>query len=292
MVRLEENSLRVLREVAFTEGVDDAVGAGDSDRLEALVGPIVANSRVPYTDVLRVDGAELLALRSPDLGADAARQVDPDARTWGPFQAVLRGDADDQGDKYAEIVYAPWGPVFSTAAPVRRDGRLAGAIGVAFPIAEVAGRLSEDSGSHGVTLYRLDGSVLVSTVQASMEALQRAWRVPPGDAERILAGDQVVLRQVSAEGAPFVETVGVLTIRRRPALLLGLSSPAEIVDRTTANARNWLLVIFAVAAALLVVFRRLARRGDGIDAAGHQRVKAPVTSPPDRGAEGAGEDGR
>jgi len=291
MVRLEENSLRLLREMTYTEGVEDAVAAGDAERLEALLAPIAANSQVPYTDVLRADGAELLALRSPELGADAAQQVDPATNTWGPFQAVLRGDADAQGDKYAEVVDASWGPAFATAAPVRRDDRLSGAIGVAFPLGEVASRLSDDSGSHGVTLYRLDGGVLVSTVRASPEALQRGWRLPPGDAERIVAGDQLVLRQVSAEGTPFVETVGVLTIRQRPALLLGISSPAAIVDRTTATVRNWMLAIFAGAAALTVLARLLSGRRRGTNARHDQRAGGQATEADD-GVQGASGDGR
>jgi hypothetical protein len=165
---------------------------------------------------------------------------------------VLRGAADDQGDKFADIVVAPWGPLFATAAPLHHEGKLVGAIAVAEPVEDVATRLSDDSGSQGITLYRLDGTVLATTIHAAPESLQRGWRVPTGDVERVMGGDQVLLRQVSADGAPFVETVGVLAIRRHAAALLGISSPAEIVDRTSAQMRNWMLVIFGVAVAVLL----------------------------------------
>src|SRR5207248_11729629 len=72
--------------------------------------------------------------------------------------------------------------------------------------------------------------------------------------------DQVLLRQLSADGAPFVETVGTLAVRRRAAGLLGISSPAEIVDRSSAQTRNWMLVIFGVAVALLLGVRLLVDR--------------------------------
>jgi len=283
MVRLEEDNLRTLREMTFTIGVVEAIAGGDADRLESLLAPIAANSHVPYVDVLRADGPELLALRSPELGADAGQRLDPDARTWAPFQAVLRGDSDDQGDKYAGVVDTPWGPLFVTAAPVRQDGQLVGALGVGLPIGDVATRLSNDAGSQAVTLYRLDGTVVASTVRATPDALQRGWHLPAADVERLAAGDRLLLRQVSAGGTPFVETVGALAIRRQPALLLGIASPADVLERSTAQARNWMLLIFAAAAALAVALRLLARRAGG-PAAPPAQMNRRVASEAGRGA--------
>jgi hypothetical protein len=247
-----------------------------------LLQAIAANGRLPYVDVLRADGSELLALRLPDLGTDASRRLDPDAAKWSPLQAALRGDADDQGDKFADLVAAPWGPLFATAAPVRRDGQLVGAIAVAFPAEDVVTRLSEDSGSQGITLYRLDGTVLATTIRGTPDSLQRAWRVPTDDVERIMAGDQVLQRQLSADGAPYVESVGVLAIRRRAAGLIGISSPAEIITRSSDQTRNWMLVIFGVAVALLLVWWLLVDRGAAERAAPGtvSTANSPVTPDP------------
>ena len=71
-------------------------------------------------DVLRPDGTQLLALRLPDLAPDAGRRLDPEASRWSPLVSVLRGAADEQGDKFADIVVAPWGPLLAaTPVPVR-----------------------------------------------------------------------------------------------------------------------------------------------------------------------------
>src|SRR5262249_39762708 len=90
-VRLEASHLAVLRQMMFTEGVDGALAERDTAALERLVAPIAANARTPYVDVFTANGTELLALRSPDLGPDAPRLFDPNARAWGPVAAVLRG---------------------------------------------------------------------------------------------------------------------------------------------------------------------------------------------------------
>ena len=90
---------------------------------------------------------------------------------------MLRGAADDQGDKFADIVVAPWGPLFATAAPLDRDGKLLGAIAVAQPVEDVATRLSDDSGSQGITLYRLDGKKNPARV---VDLLEQEIRRAPG----------------------------------------------------------------------------------------------------------------
>jgi hypothetical protein len=102
MVRLEASSLAVLRQMTFTVGLDDAIAAQDPAALQRLLVPIAANARLPYVDVFRADGAPLLALRAPELGADAAQWVDPAAAAWPPVSAALSGAADTQGDKYAD----------------------------------------------------------------------------------------------------------------------------------------------------------------------------------------------
>jgi hypothetical protein len=285
MVRAEASNLAVLRQMLFTVGVDDAVAAHDGAALERLLGPVVVNARVPYADVYGADGSLLLALRSPDLGADAAQRVDPDAPAWAPIQAVLHGDSDDQGDKYAAVVTAPWGPLFVTSGHVERDNQLLGAIAVALPLDEVVTRLSEGSGSKTVTLYRPDGSVVASSRPGAPSALQQAPGLSPAEAETALIGDRVVVRRLAPGGEPAVETVGVLAIRRQPALLLGVSSGLGVLAAQEAAVRNLMLVIFGVAVpAVVAIGLRLAWQADlpGGTPSGRQEAARPVT--PVRGA--------
>ena len=95
----------------------EAIAEDDADRLERLLVPIAANGRIPYVEVLRPDGSQLLALRLPDLGADAGRRLDPEASRWSPLASVLRGAADDQVGEAVAI------PVRDSNAAMNHAGR-------------------------------------------------------------------------------------------------------------------------------------------------------------------------
>ena len=56
VVRKEREHLETVRAVAFTEGVAEAVQAGDSGALNALVMPIAVNAAVERLEVLDAQG--------------------------------------------------------------------------------------------------------------------------------------------------------------------------------------------------------------------------------------------
>jgi hypothetical protein len=233
MVKMEANQLTVLRQMAFTVGVDDAIIRSDPEALQRLLAPIAANAQVPYVDVFNSAGNEVFAIRAPDLGPDAAQRLDPDARNWQPILYVLRGVVDDRGDKHASIVYPPWGgAIMTSAAPVTRDGQLLGTIAISLPVEGqqgLASRLSSEAGSKAITLYRPDGSLLASTVAAAPATLAAALNIPGSTTRTLMQGDQVIVRRASLEGRNFVETVGVLQIRREAVLLMGVCNLITVI---------------------------------------------------------------
>src|SRR5687768_7472958 len=63
VVRKEPDHHEIVRAVAFTEGVADAVSSGDSGSLNALVRPIAVNAGVERLEVLDGEGRRVTALR-------------------------------------------------------------------------------------------------------------------------------------------------------------------------------------------------------------------------------------
>src|SRR5438105_6428897 len=160
MVKLESGNLALIRQMAFTIGVPEAVAARDSHALEGLIAPIVSNTHGPYTDVFDAEGSHPLALRSPGLGGETQQRVDVNARAWAPVRAVFQGNRDALGDKYSDIVFAPWGTLLVTAGPVLLDGHLVGVVAIAYPLDDVVARLNTDGSARGLTLYSRDGRLL------------------------------------------------------------------------------------------------------------------------------------
>jgi hypothetical protein len=260
MARLEASNLAILRQMTAIADLDVVIAAHDVEALQALLAPLALHTGVPYVDVFMADGAPLLALRAPELGPDAARRIDLNAPEWEPVQRVLRGEADDLGDRHAGVVFAPWGPLVVSAAPVKRDGVLVGAIAVALPLDTVVTRLSDDTGSRGVALYRLDGDLITTTLPGEPRALERVLDVPLHLAAMMRARELVVFRHLDVEGSPYLETVGLLAVRAQPSLLLGISTPSGIIEQRAAQTRQWMVLIFGVAILVVVTMGILIAR--------------------------------
>jgi class 3 adenylate cyclase len=252
MVKVEDRQLTVLRNLAFTMGVDEALAERNVDRLQELLAPVTASARVPYVDVLTPDGTPLLALRSPDLGPDAASRVDPQIRQWSPVRRVLNGDRDQYGDKFDGVILTPWGRLLVVAAPVRLNDALVGVIVVGQPLESLAETLSSEAGSKAITLYTLEGEVLVSTVRVTGSQLGEVLRLSPEALQAFRSGERIVMRKSDIDGRPYVESISFLVIRREPALLMGVGDLVAIVNNAGASALWTMFVIFAVA--ILFVF--------------------------------------
>lgn len=261
MVMIERDQLIAIRNMSFTLGVDTAISEFDVDGLEALLAPIAANLHLSYVDVLHQDGTQLLGLRAPDLGPDAASRLDPNAHHWAPLRAALNGQPDELGDRFADVVSTPWGPLLVTAGPVRTQGVVVGAIAVGLPIEEAATRLSRESGSKGITLYRKNGALLTSTLRASAASLTSSLILNNDLAADIGRGEMITIRRTAIGDQPYVETLGVLAIRRQPALLLGVGSLVNIIQDRGAHTRNLMFLIFSLVIVLvLAVGLMLARQ--------------------------------
>lgn len=278
VVKLEAAQLAVVRQMAFTIGVDGALATADTDALETLLAPIAANAGVAYVDAFGADGTQLLALRSPHLGPDAEERVDPAAHEWTPVNQVLRGSFDHLGDRYSNVVVAPWGPGLVTAAPVKRDGEFVGVVAITLPIEEITLRLSQESGSKGITLYDQLGRVVASTISPLPAAQLEALNLPRERLGSIQGGDQLPLRRTAIGETPYVEGLTTLVVRQQPVLLMGVGTAVTIIEEQAAAIRSLMIGLFAAVVALVVgVGLVLARRIVG-PARERERARAAIES--------------
>jgi adenylate cyclase len=261
MVLLEDRHLTILRQMAFTEDVDTALANRDTNELQALLAPIAVNSRTPYVDVLSAEGTQLLALRSRDVGADASALLDPNVREWGPIRDVLAERADRYGDKFAGVVAAPWGRLFVSATPVYLNEQVVGVVAVATPIDEVAKRLSQEAGGKGITLYDRDGTPIASTLRATSTALVDALTLPQDQINTVTSATQVIMRRATLGDLLYLEALGVIAIRREPALILGTGDLLSIIGERGAQTRAMMVAAtIAVGLLVLLIGTVLARR--------------------------------
>lgn len=251
MLKIEADQLASVREMTFTEGVEQAITQRDTTALQRLLGPLQVNARIGYVDVFDASGQQVFAMRPQEREADAARLIDPAAARWPPVQAILSGQVDALGDKQAGLVRTAWGEdVIYTAGPIRSatDERVVGVIAVGSPLAVVVSRLSQES-VMGVTLYDTRGAMLASTVRGVGTGVS----VPTGDVQAVTREGKVITRPLALEGDRVLEMLGTLTIRREPAALMGVSKTVSLVEETGTRTRDVLIAVFSLVALFVLV---------------------------------------
>jgi hypothetical protein len=108
-----------LRAIAYTQGMGNAVQSGNAEDIRLMALPIVVNDNANVVDVVRLDGQGLLAIhhRPGSTLEDYQITTGGGYDDWPLIQRVLRGERDNLGDKFTDLVDAPWGYTLYVAGP-------------------------------------------------------------------------------------------------------------------------------------------------------------------------------
>lgn len=250
VVREENNLLETLRLISNVSGLDAAILANDSTSIDNLILPIAYNSNLEAFFVLNNGGLTLTGL-----GLDSQTQLyNPLATDLALNQpafvdAVLRGQVDALGDKFAGFVSTGLGNMLLIAGPVKNaDGAQVGIAIVGQRLASLAVTIRQQTLAH-TSFYSLDGTSLTSTLDSAT----------PIEQER---ADQIVAlqeegsfqRDVSDTGISYRELLITLELREGEDIgILGIALPASFISETGQITRSSTYAMIAVGLVLAVL---------------------------------------
>lgn len=248
MVKLETEQVQALRLMTNTSGVPEAIAGQELGKLQELLLPLQTNANLDLVDVVDADQNILLLLRGESIAAEAAQLVDAAVPTWPLTRRVLAGQSDQLGDKWTELVSASWGEAIYSAAPVKLDGRIVGAVLVGSPLPRVVRRLQQDAQTN-VTLYNADGSLRATTLPVEEAARASGGEiqleVTPEVATQVLSPSPTILRRVvDLRIRNYQELVGALEIRASPVVPLGVSLEVNFIAEQAVQSGSQLMTLF------------------------------------------------
>jgi hypothetical protein len=208
LVDVESEQLAVVRSVAFTQGIAQALAQHDGPELNPLVTPLQANSNVPMVDVVEPDGKVLLAVRSK--GAPAPVASRKGLRALGQ---ALRTAHGLRGGRLSEIVIFRSGPTLLTISPIVLGSKPVGAVLAMTPLADVLGRISQEVNVE-LTAYDGTGDPIATTASFTPK------RVDSATAQTLMGGGAIVTRHVDSDHR---EKLGRLIVDHQPEAVLGAS---------------------------------------------------------------------
>jgi putative nucleotidyltransferase with HDIG domain len=256
LVRKERDHLEAARSLAFTEGVGQAVAAGDTQSLERLLEPLMANLSLERAEVVDAGGNRLLGLTRAGSEAGAAFQpvgvANP--QEWPPVQRVLEAGEDEQGDKFAGIVETPEGFALLTAAPVRSGTETVGVAVVGTYLDSLA-RQAREEALADVTFYDFAGRPLASTFVGGGSAGEEAnLGIGTSTLDSILARYGETTRESrNVWKRDYDLAYGPLIIRDQVVGLYSVALPTHFIFQASSVTRWQMSGAFATAMLLVLV---------------------------------------
>lgn len=261
VVDVERQQLAVLRLMVFTDGVDSALLAGDTDTLSRLIQPVAVTNSVDEVLIFDAEGQGLIQISRlvTEQRIDYPTLPAEDVTGREGVQRVLRREADVLGDKYVDIIGDPPEMVFYISAPViTSEGELAGGISIGIRAETLAQRISEQALS-GITLHQSSGTTISTTHRfVSLEALN----LPPEKATTLIeqtATDSPIEEQVLS-GTDYQVLYAPFQLRSQPIGLLAVSLPRTFLVERISTSRNIFTLLFAVLFAFIAGLGLLTAR--------------------------------
>lgn len=258
LAQREKLHLQALRTIAFTEGIDEAILAGNREKLQTLLFPLVANYGVDRVDVVRAEGIQLLGIYRPPSTSDVedyAASDGADLRDWAAWpvvQKVLNGVVDSQGDKYVALTAIDGNQLFLTVGPVKQGDEIVGAILVGSYTRDLVGTLAQATFSD-VSLYDLEGNLIDTTI-AGGEEIATELAVSPNEVQVLTdRGDSSKPRRsLVFREREYDLLFDVFWARGEPLGFYSVAAQTTFIVSYGTAARSQMSLIFA--AALFLVF--------------------------------------
>ena len=256
VVRKEREHLETVRAVAFTEGLSEAVVAREGSELNSLVEPIAANASVERLEVLDAAGARLNALALARDGSGSYQPIsDGDfPATWPLVQRVIQGEADDLGDKYAQLVETDGGLFFYTSGPILDGGGdLAGVVLVGTSVSTFLRGLKAEALAD-VTVYDFDGAPLASTFARPDDASADEARLDIVDdvLADATAGVPTIREHRTLWGRGYDLAYGRLEMRGQAVGIYSVGLPTEFLFNAGTTTRTQIAILFGISMALVL----------------------------------------
>jgi len=255
VVRKEREHLETVRAVAFTEGVAEAVQAGDTGTLVALVRPIAVNAGIERLQVLDRQGRQLTALRLTDsrsLTYEPIIDADSPAH-WPLVQSILAGETDEQGDKFAQLINTSEGGLLYTAGPVYAENGVAGVALVGTTLQSFVEQADKEAVAR-VTVYDFNGNPLASTfpIDESTLAEEASLDVSGMILDESIQGVSGVQEQRTLFGRKYDLLYGRLQIRRHVVGLYSVGLNSDFISDKGNSSRETVMLLFGVGMAAVL----------------------------------------
>lgn len=259
MVQEENAQLAILRILAFTTGVGDALQARDVEALRKATQGYTIGNQVDAVEFLDSEGALVLSMRHRPGSLYVedyffATGGDANYMQWFFVEQVVARYSDSQGKKYSGLARASWGDYFYVSGPVYDSiGKFAGVILVGDEMINLIRRMRMEIGAQ-VTIYDMNGKPIATTFAppglTSSEVTSVLDRQQNSSLRRVSDSQ----RSLTFNTIDYGEILGPWKLRNEQDMgLIGTAIPMNLLVQTSATTRLQLAVLVGLTLFLVLV---------------------------------------
>jgi len=246
------------RIVAFTQGLADALRAGDREAVDTLARPVAAGLGIESLILIAPDGQEVLNLLQQDDGSFEVEGQTGASALWMVQELAEASDPGAMPRRGLGIHPADQSIYHFTAIPVGMDGEFAGVVVVGTSLATMLKDFRETSLAE-VTIYLAGGPPVATSFTSSEEELV----ISPSFYEEVLYSDgYTIVENLPIRRHWYRLAYGPLSIGRNERLgVFAVALPAQFLVRTNTVSRNtYIAVFFAAMVGVVLIGYFVARR--------------------------------
>jgi class 3 adenylate cyclase/CheY-like chemotaxis protein len=258
VVTEENRLLETLRLVSNTQGVSDAIQAGNSETLRLYSLPLAANAADEEVVLLDMQGNDLLTLTHVADGGPSDYQSTRGNPAYAQLDFVKRalaGEKDTSGDKFIGRGSSVLGEMLYVSGPVMdAAGKQVGVVLVGKSLRTLVRQVSQETLSR-VSFYNLQGQVIASSLYDSTNTapITQAQVVETLTSQN----SSSLTRDVAVSTVNYTEILGPWNVRGGTNLGVIGSSLAQAFLAHASQTTQIEIFVLAVAAILLVIFTGL-----------------------------------
>lgn len=256
-VAQETQNLETLRLIANSQGVSEALTAGDAEKLRTLTLGIVVNARAEAVEFIHTNGQHVLSMRHIQGGNVEeyafSQGGDNTIAGWDFVQKTMAAALDTQGDKYAGVVNVDWGKYLYVAGPIYDAGNnLAGLVLIGKSVPSMALEIRTQTLAQ-ISFYTRGGDLLYSSL-ITPQAL------PAETAEFVLANQdassldrQLGARSLFSSNVDYEEILKPWEIRNGEDIgIIGMALPKNLFVRASLITRIQIFVVLLLAILMVI----------------------------------------
>jgi signal transduction histidine kinase len=254
IVRHERTALEILRQATYTIGVEEAILAKDSARLEELLTPLAAvRGDIDSITVIDENGVELLTLGKDPSTLQLINSRGVDFSSLELTQKILTGISDRRGDKYVGLATTSYGPTLLTGAPVYStdDKTVIGGVIVGTQLQKLLNEIkARELALADLVVFDIDRQNILATTLASPDEgfdtlINRVQQLSQADLDQPL--------KFKLYNRDFQMALTELIVRQERVGWLGIILPSSYVVAAEATSRDIFVMVFALGTLAMVV---------------------------------------